>query len=251
MATQQITKSLSPAQSCSMNSSCGQEVNVGSTERLVSALGGGAMTLFGLSRGGLPGLLAAGVGAGLLYRGMSGHCAVYQAMGVQTKSSGRAGVRGEQGVHYERTLTVNRPVRDLYQFWQQPENLARVFRHVKSVTTDGDNRLKWTAVDSLGQEWTWESEIFNKRELKLIAWQSLPGGDLEAAGSLHFNSIGEGRGTSVRFVLHYHFPQAQLAERVASFFGQGLDDEITEDLRRFKSIAEAGETPSVAGQPRG
>lgn len=251
MATQQIAENKGVGSSCSLESSCQQRVNVGSTERMVSALGGGAMALFGISRGGLPGLLAAGLGAGLIYRGVSGHCSVYQAMGVQSTSSSRPGVRSGQGIQYERTLTVNRPVRDLYQFWQQPENLARVFRHVKSVVPDGENRLSWIAVGPLGQEWKWESEIFNKRELKLIAWQSLPGGDVEAAGSLHFDSIGEGRGTSVRFVLQYRLPQGQVAERVASYFGQGLDDQITEDLRRFKSIAEAGEIPSVEGQPRG
>ena len=46
------------------------EVNVGDTERMLSAVGGGALVLLGLGRRSLPGLAVAGIGASLLYRGL-------------------------------------------------------------------------------------------------------------------------------------------------------------------------------------
>ncbi|HBI43225.1 MAG TPA: hypothetical protein DDY78_10270 [Planctomycetales bacterium] len=60
------------------------DVNVGSTERLCSSLAGGAMVLFGLSRMSLAGLALAGLGGSLLYRGTTGQCQLYKALGVNT-----------------------------------------------------------------------------------------------------------------------------------------------------------------------
>ena len=59
-------------------------VNVNEDERWVSLLAGGALTGLGLLRGGMSGLLTLGAGAGLLYRGMTGHCHLYEALGVNT-----------------------------------------------------------------------------------------------------------------------------------------------------------------------
>lgn len=61
-----------------------RSVNVGGTERALSALAGGSLLAYGLSRRSLPGLLTAIVGGGLVYRGMTGHCSVYDALGVST-----------------------------------------------------------------------------------------------------------------------------------------------------------------------
>jgi uncharacterized membrane protein len=58
--------------------------NVGEAERLLSLIGGGALAAFGLMRGGLAGLALGLVGGGLLYRGATGHCHLYGALGVST-----------------------------------------------------------------------------------------------------------------------------------------------------------------------
>ena len=60
-------------------------VNVGDVERWLSVLGGGALALCTLRRFLGPLVLLAGAGA-LLYRGLTGHCALYQTMGVSTAS---------------------------------------------------------------------------------------------------------------------------------------------------------------------
>ena len=59
-------------------------MNVGQVERLVSAIGGGALALIGLSRRSLPGLGLALAGGALLFRGLSGQCYLYRAMGMST-----------------------------------------------------------------------------------------------------------------------------------------------------------------------
>src|ERR1043165_399930 len=52
----------------------GATVNVGQTERWASAIGGGALALYGITRGSLGGIALALVGAALVQRGFSGHC---------------------------------------------------------------------------------------------------------------------------------------------------------------------------------
>jgi len=70
-------------------------VNVGLTERYLSAAGGGLLALFGLARGGLAGLGLALAGGALLYRGFSGHCPLYGALGRNTAGRGQADSREE------------------------------------------------------------------------------------------------------------------------------------------------------------
>src|SRR4051812_25105093 len=58
--------------------------NVGDPERWLSLIGGGALALFGLSRRSLGGLALAAAGGSLIYRGISGHCSLYQALDINT-----------------------------------------------------------------------------------------------------------------------------------------------------------------------
>jgi uncharacterized membrane protein len=62
-------------------------INVGDGERWLSLLGGGLLALYVLRRSLGTVVLLGGAGA-LLYRGLQGQCALYQAMGVSTVEQG-------------------------------------------------------------------------------------------------------------------------------------------------------------------
>ena len=59
-------------------------VNVGDRERWISAIGGGALALWALARRTLPAGAAGLLGGALVYRGLSGHCPLYDALGIDT-----------------------------------------------------------------------------------------------------------------------------------------------------------------------
>lgn len=59
-------------------------INVGEAERIPSLVVGAVLALLGLNRGSLVGGLLALVGGELLYRGATGHCPVYQSLGMNT-----------------------------------------------------------------------------------------------------------------------------------------------------------------------
>ena len=56
--------------------------NISKNEQWLSTGTGTVLTLLGLSRGGLGGLMAVAAGGALLYRGYSGHCALYKSLGI-------------------------------------------------------------------------------------------------------------------------------------------------------------------------
>src|SRR6476469_7398960 len=58
--------------------------NVNGVERAASAVAGGALLAYGLKQGGVGGTLLSLLGGGMLVRGATGHCHVYDALGVDT-----------------------------------------------------------------------------------------------------------------------------------------------------------------------
>ena len=60
--------------------------NVGTIERWLSAIAGGALALHGLRRGSIIGAGLSSLGAAIAYRGLTGHCPLYETLGINTAS---------------------------------------------------------------------------------------------------------------------------------------------------------------------
>ena len=61
--------------------------NVGTIERWLSAIAGGALALHGLRRDSLIGAALSSLGAAIAYRGLTGHCPLYETLGIDTTGS--------------------------------------------------------------------------------------------------------------------------------------------------------------------
>jgi hypothetical protein len=99
-------------------------VNVGSRERVLSVLGGGALALYGLRRS-LGSLILILGGGTLVSCGLTGHYPVYQAMGIDTASQDL-----EHDVTLAAILTVHKPAAEVYRFWRQIDNHPRFLWHI-------------------------------------------------------------------------------------------------------------------------
>jgi uncharacterized membrane protein len=62
------------------------EKNVADPERWVSVVAGSALAAYGLKMRSIPGLVLGAIGGMLIHRGATGHCLVYEAMGLTTVS---------------------------------------------------------------------------------------------------------------------------------------------------------------------
>ena len=226
--------------------------NVGLQERLFSLGAGGSLALAGLFRGRLSGAAAMIAGASLVYRGMSGHCHVYDALGINTASHhSSTAVPAQAGVHVEESIAINAPKEEVMEFWRTPEKLQQALRHVEKIEAGDEGKLKWTAKGQFGRTLQWETETLNERGNEMFAWKSVPGGDVEMAGSIRVQPLNQGRGTLMTITLKYNPPGGKLGDFIASLAGRGTEQQLAEDLRNVKRLLEAGEIPTIAGQPSG
>ncbi|HEY0017806.1 MAG TPA: SRPBCC family protein [Longimicrobium sp.] len=234
----------------------GGEVNVGTVERWASMFGGGYLAGAGIKKGGAGGALMGLVGAILLHRGATGHCNVYTALGVDTSSTGARPADGAMpatgaaaGVRLEASITVNRMAEELYAYWRDFTNAPSYMDRIISVRALDDRRSLWTAEGPRGAAIEWMSDLTEDVPNRRIAWHSLPGSDLPNRGSVEFTPgrLGE---TTVRHTLEFDPPGGMVGEAIARVM-QGMTKEMVQaDLRRFKTLMEAGTTVG-AGAPAG
>ncbi|MCC6508487.1 MAG: DUF2892 domain-containing protein [Pirellulaceae bacterium] len=233
--------------------------NVGTTERLVSAGLGGLLVATGVVRGRLPGLLLSAVGASLLYRGLSGYCALYQQLGLSTcdldsdqsddaQSTRMISERGPlaaflpdhdaiKGVKVEETFVIDRSAHDLYEVWTRWEELPKFLPHIKSIKKIGAKRTQWIAEAPLGMTLTWDADILKQDADRMVSWKSVQG-DVGTAGSVHFKEVGDQK-TEMRVSMQYDPPGGKVTAMVAEFFNMGLDKRVRDDLEKFKERLDA------------
>jgi uncharacterized membrane protein len=238
-----------------------ERLNVGRVERWLSMVAGGALAAYALQRRDVPGGAAAIAGAALLYRGATGHCDLYHVLGInhaavkrgpRMKGTGviadrgsdtRAQLGGMRGIHVEESVTINRPLGELYRFWRNFENLPQFMQHLESVAMREEGISHWIAKGPAGMGVEWDARIINEVDNKLIGWQSLEGSTISTAGSVNFDE--DPNGTRVTVHLQYHPPGGKLGAAVAKLFGEEPNQTIREDLRRFKQLMETGRARST------
>jgi uncharacterized membrane protein len=192
------------------------------------------------------GRLMAAIGAVLGVSALDVYCA--QQLGRTGRPQARrARGRSDNAVRIERVTTINRSAHDLYQFWRNFENLPRFMRHLESVETLDNGRSRWRAKGPAGMHVEWEAELLQDREGEWIAWRSIEGADVQNSGSVRFQPAPGGRGTEVRIQLQYSPPGGALGRTFAWLFGEEPDQQIHEDLHRFKQLMETGEIPLSDG----
>jgi uncharacterized membrane protein len=157
-------------------------------------------------------------------------------------------LRGGTGrtVRVTRSITVNRPASEPYQFWRDFSNLPRVMELVDSVRQTGEGRWHWVARVA-GMRVEWDVEVTEDRPNERIAWRSLPGAKLATSGVVHFEPAPGGRGTEVTVEMEYAPPGGAVTAQLATLLGQAPEQRVQEDLRRFKQLMETGDV--VAAQP--
>lgn len=232
-------------------------VNVGESERIVSVAAGALSALMGLRRGSLAGLAVAGIGGALIYRGVTGHCSMYQSLGLDTtKEQDREQTEAElneHGIKIAQSMLISRPAEELYKFWRNFENLPRIMTHLESVRNLEGNRSHWVAkMQSLGgKQLEWDAEITADQPNQSISWRSLPGADVDHTGEIRFERALGDRGTIVAIRMNYLPPGGRIGHWIASLAGSNPKRVIGEDLRNFKRLIEVGEILTIIGQPHG
>lgn len=230
--------------------------NVNGTERIVSAVAGGALIAYGAKHGGLLGAALLALGGGMLHRGTTGHCYLYDATGINTNDASRSTIIGKASkvlsgpVRVKKAVTVNRPPEEVYGYWRNFDNLPNFMKHLESVTDTGEKRSHWKAKAPLGSTVEWDAELTSDVPNERIGWASVEGSDIANSGTVEFRPTVE-RGTEVVVTLVYEAPGGKIGEWAAWALGEEPSIQVAEDLRRFRSIIETGSIMTTEGQPSG
>jgi uncharacterized membrane protein len=209
-------------------------LNVGTPERIVSALGGAALAVMGLrdlkSPAGMSMLLTGGL---LLARGLSGYCAVNHAIGRNTAR--------KQGspTEVKTTVSLNKPRAEVYSFWRKLENLPKFMKHLEKVEEIDQTRSKWTAKGPGGVgSVSWEAEIVEDHQNEFISWRSLPGSTVDNAGQVRF--VETPRGTDIRVQMTYRLPGGDVGGAAGRLVSPMAEKMMRDDVRDLKNVMENG-----------
>jgi len=154
-------------------------------------------------------------------------------------------------IHVSKSVTIHRPIQDVYAFWRNLENLPRFMYHLETVAVTSERNSHWRAKAPAGRAIEWDAEIVEERPFERIAWRSVPGSEVQNEGSVSFREAPGDRGTEVRVVLRYDPPAGGLGASVAKLFGEEPEQQIRDDLRRFKQVMETGEVVLSEGSLEG
>jgi uncharacterized membrane protein len=226
------------------------DVNIHDVERIGSALVGGGLAAYGIGRGGVCGMLLAAGGAALVYRGVTGHCMVYEQLGINTAENGDvATIPAKRGERVEHSVIIHREAEELYDAWRHFKGLPDFMTHLVSVEELNDQRSRWTAKGPLGTKVSWEAEIIEDHPGELISWRSVEGSLVDTAGSVRFEPSGNGSSTQLTVNLKYNPPAGKAGAKIAKLLGVNPDQQIVDDLQRFKKIMEVEQArPAVRSE---
>lgn len=222
-------------------------VNVGKTARIISVLGGAALTAWGVRDfSTVKGLTITLSGAYLLTRGLTGFCAINRIADKDVVHE------RSPALEINEVFTINRSRSDVYNFWRNFSNLSAFIKHVEAVEVIDEKKSTWKIKipGGLGTV-SWEAALEKDIANEYISWRSLPGSTIDNAGEILFLEAPGNQGTEIRMRISYRLPAGQVGALAGKLFNPAMKQMVMKDLRRFKQLTEKGVGHAMTGQPGG
>lgn len=207
--------------------------------RLLVGTTGTALTGYGASRRDVPGTILAATGLGLLARA---------ATNLESRRLTGIGAR-RRAVDVQKTITIDAPVEDVFEFWTAYENFPRFMSRVLEVRPSTRERQShWKVVGPAGVPVEFDAEVSALVPNQAFGWRTIEGAPVAHAGLVHFEPAGDRR-TRVHIRMSYNPPGGWLGHGVAAAFGVDPKSSLDADLVRAKTLLETGRTARDAAQP--
>ncbi|MDZ4814849.1 MAG: SRPBCC family protein [Verrucomicrobiota bacterium] len=211
--------------------------NVGKLERVGSIAAATILGILGFKARGLKRVLFISTAGGLLKRGISGKCELYDSLKI---NSLHPALIDKDGILVHEEIQIAMPREKLFKFWHNVENLPSVMSHLKEVKLIDDKRSHWVAKSIVGTTVEWDAITTVDRVGEKLDWRSVPGSSVELSGSVVFWKVGEDQ-TLLKVDMHYLPPAGRLGAAVARLFHVDAATEIRSDLQQFKAAVESGQ----------
>ena len=159
------------------------------------------------------------------------------------KTSSLAAERGDSLIG--RTVTIDRPRAELYEFWRNFENLPLFMHNIRSIRAVDARRTHWVVEAPAGKTVEWDAELVEDDSGRWIAWRSTEGASVRNSGRVEFKDSPDARGTCVTVTLTYDPPAGGVGQLIAKLFQKEPKIQVRQDLRRFKQLMETGEVSTA------
>jgi len=209
--------------------------------RLLAALGGGTLAVWGFERGGVLGTAAGAAGLALFARGST-----------NTPLDSLVGVGGgRRAVELQKTVTIHAPADRVFAFLTEWERWPLWMSHVREVsgrgTVRGRERTHWVVDGPLGVPVRWDAITTGIVPNEEIAWKTEDGAAVAHAGVIRLVPVGDDA-TRVELRMSYNPPAGLLGHAVAASFGRDPKRQMDDDLARLKTTIETGHAPRDAAR---
>jgi uncharacterized membrane protein len=139
------------------------------------------------------------------------------------------------------TVTVNRPIEAVYEFWKDPRNYAQFIDHIDSVNPATSGKSHWKVKGPAGFTVEWDAELVADTPNEIIRWRSTAESSVSNSGTVTFTRAPGNRGTIVKLQVEYRPKAGPLGLRIGKAFSAIPKTQLSQDLRRFKQLIEVGE----------
>jgi uncharacterized membrane protein len=141
--------------------------------------------------------------------------------------------------HLRAFTTISCEPEQAYRYWRNFENFPNFMEHVESVRVTGDSLSHWRVKGPAGSHLEWDAEIIRDDPSSLISWQALPGAAVSHQGGVRFRRAPGGQATEVSLDIVYSQPAGRAGELAARLLGEHPQQQVTDDLQRFKQLIES------------
>lgn len=207
--------------------------NVGPTDRIISISAGSYLLASSLISRRFSTLKFATAGF-LLFRGISGYCPGYKALGTNSLE------QPTEHLHIRSSVIINRSTTEVYNFWRRLENLPLFMEHLESVNQIDSKMSEWRAkVPGNIATVSWRANILKEIPDRHISWHSLPNSDIENYGTVNFREAGPNM-TEVDTEISYRAPGGMLGENVGKLLSPIFKNMVKNDIKNLKTYMETG-----------
>jgi uncharacterized membrane protein len=149
----------------------------------------------------------------------------------------------------EGAVAIQRPVEDVFSFYQDFTNLPRFLGDVMAVKQVGPATFEWTIKGPFGIRVNSTIRLTEMQPNKLIRYQTVGIAGLKGSWEVHFAPGSERGETDVRAVMK--IPFGRLTRAALALIGKFPAEEQSSNLHRLKQLLETGRVTDTSYAVKG
>jgi len=223
--------------------------NIDTTERILSATAGAALTLIAAQQRGTVGVALGILGGALVARSATGAAPVRRVFGPgpdEAKAVKQTGWKAAAVV--SRAVTINAPRQQVYDYFRDFAKLPSFMVNIDKVVETDPTHSHWSVTGPGGSKIEWDAVLTEDKPGQSLAWESLPRASIPNKGTVEFRDATGGRGTEVHATIIYQPPGGTLGRLAAKLTQKEPGIQVRRDLKRLKMLLETGEISTNAPQ---